>query len=348
MEHKIITLRPPIKEWIRPLLSLYSYWDQKRQFGTWIEDLRYRLEGKGGRDIFHVAMDRANPVAALDVSTLRTDMRLGCVHRLFVHPDYRRQGLARDLLKHTFERFREDGGQFLMLNSGWDTSMYHLYQEFGFQEMRRDPWSDGVLMARAVSSRSLSNWMNAYFAPTDALKIVQITPGHWAPLMLLCNQDFTHLVHHYALNILGNWAVDGRLLGLFDALETGRGMAVGLQTSDGALVGFATLMPFLDPWPVGSYQQHIRLLDIWIHPNFIQHTAFLLREMLAWTHPLPESVHHLLAFVETSRQELCQAFEKGAWSQVARLEQRYQLADGKAVDVSIYRKDKPVMDSIDG
>ncbi len=343
MEHKIISLRPPVKEWIRPLLSLYSYWDQKRQFNAWIEDLRYRLEGKGGRDIFHVVMDRANPVAALDVSSPRTDLRVGCAHRLFVHPDYRHQGLARNLLKHAFERFRADGGQFMMLNSGWDTSLYHLYQEFGFQEVRRDPWSDGVLMARTVGGQSFDQWLSSYFAPTDSVKTVQLSPGHWASLMLLCNQDFPHLVHHYALGILGDWAVDGRLLGFFDTLETGKGIAVGLQTPGGALIGVATLMPFLDPWPIASYQQHIRLLDIWLHPNFEHYTAHLLHEILVWTHPLPDQVEHLLAFVETSRQELCRAFDQESWRPVAQLDQRYQLQDGQAVDLVIYRKDKPAL-----
>jgi GNAT superfamily N-acetyltransferase len=339
MEPKIITLHPPVKEWIRPLLSLYSYWDQRHQFDAWIEDLRYRLEGKGGRERFHVVMDRANPIAALDMSTSRTDLRVGCAHRLFVHPDYRRQGLARELLKHTFERFRDEGGQCLVLNSGWDTSMYHLYQEFGFREIRRDPWSDGVVMARVVNGQPLFDWMDAYFEPTDSVQVVQLTPGHWASLILLCNQSYPYLVRHYALGILGDWAVDGRLLGLFDTLETGKGMAIGLQTLDGALVGFATLMPFLEPWPVASYQQHIRLLDVWLHPNFVHYTARLLNEILVGTHPLPEQVRYLLAFVQADRSELCQALEEKAWNTVARLDRRYQLTKDQAIDMTIYRKD---------
>lgn len=343
MEYKIMTLRPPAKEWVQPLRSLYSYWDQARQFGTWIEDLCYRLEGKGGRDIFHVAMDKSNPVAALDVSSSRMDMRVGCAHRLFVHPDYRHQGVERELLKHAFEQFRTDGGQFLMLNSRWDTSLHHLYQEFGFQEMRRDPWSDGVLMGRTVSGQSIDHWAKAYFQADEANKVVQLTSGHWASLMLLCNQTYPHLIHHYALNILGEWAVDGRLLGLFSTLETGKGSAIGLQTSQGVLIGFATLMPFLDPWPVASYQQHIRVLDIWIHSNFSSRISHLLHELLVWTHPLSEDIQHLLAFVEKSRSELCQAFEKESWQPVAQLDQRYQLANGQMVDLTIYRKDRPII-----
>lgn len=340
MEYKIITLRPPVKDWIRPLLSLYSYWDQSRRFSAWIEDLRYRLDGKGGRDLFHVTMDKSNPIACLDVSTSRSDVRVGCVHRLFEHPDYRRRGLSRELLKHAFERFRADGGEFLMLNSGWDTSIYYLYQEFGFHEIRRDPWSDGVVMGRTVDGGPLSEWIESYFAPDESLKVVQVTPGHWASLMLLCNQPLPFLVRHYGLGIFSDWAVDGRLLGLFDVLETGKGTAVGLQTSNGALIGFATLMPLLDPWPVASYQQHIRLLDVWVHPNFTQHTSRLLHELINWTHPLSQEIHHLLAFVDSSRQDLIAAFEQEQWQPVTRLAERYQDEKGQMVDLLVFRRDR--------
>jgi|GEM_PF-5670378 len=341
MEYKIITLRPPVKDWVRPLLSLYSYWDQSRRFGAWIEDLRYRLDGKGGRDLFHVTLDKSNPIACLDVSTSRSDMRVGCVHRLFEHPDYRRRGLSRELLKYAFERFRADGGEFLMLNSGWDTSIYHLYQEFGFHEFRRDPWSDGVLMGRTVSGQPATEWIEAYFAPTEPVRVIQLSPGHWASLMLLCNQPLPYLVRHYGLGIFGDWAVDGRLLGLFEVLETGKGSAVGLQTSAGALVGFATLMPFLDPWPMASYQQHIRLLDVWVHPNFTHHTLRLLHETMSWAHPLEEEVHHVMAYVEGSRQDLIAAFENEKWQMVTRLTERYQDEQGHLIDLIVYRYDRP-------
>jgi len=341
MENKIITLRPPVKEWVRPLLSLYSYWERAHRFALWTEDMRYRLEGKGGLDMFHVAVDKANPVAALDVSVSRSDQRVGCLHRLFVHPEHRHQGLARSLLKHAVERFRIGGGELLLLNSGWDTGIYHLYQDFGFREIRNDPWSDGVLMGRTVSGRSLSEWTEGYFQPQEPVKVVQLTLGHWAPLMLLCNQPLPYLVHHYALSILGDWAVDGRLLGLFDAMETGKADALGLETPQGALVGFATLMPYLDPWPVASYQQHIRVLDLWVHPHFMQYTPKLLSELLLQTQPLPSEVRHLVSYVETSRRELCQKFEEDGWRSVAQLDQRYQLPDGQTVDMVIYRRDNP-------
>ncbi len=341
MDYKMMTLRPPAKEWVRPLLSLYSYWDEGRRFSMWTDDLRYRLEGKGGRELFHVAMDRSNPVAALDVSSSRVDARVGCAHRLFVHPEHRHHGLERSLLKHALEQFQAGGGEFLMLNSGWDTSFYHLYQEFEFREFRRDPWSDGVLMGRTTSGQPVADWIQAYFGPAESAKVVQINAGHWAPLMLLCNQKLPYLVHHYALNIMGDWAVDGRLLGLFDILESGKGIAVGLQTNDRRLVGFATLLPFLDPWPVASYQQHIRLLDLWVHPNFMSYTPQLLRELEVWTHPLPDKVHYLMSMVEDSRSDLIQSLAQESWTQVARLEQRYQLPNDEMIDMIIYRKAKP-------
>lgn len=343
MDYKIITLRPPVKDWIRPLLSLYSYWDESRRFAAWTEDLRYRLDGKGGHDLFHVMMDKSNPVAALDVSGSRSDVRVGCIHRLFTHPDYRHQGLPRELLKHAFEQFRSSGGQFLMLNSGWDTSVYHLYQEFGFREIRRDPWSDGVLMGRTISGQPIDEWTENYFQPEEPLKTTPLTPGHWASLMLLCNQHLPYLVRHYALSIFGDWAVDGRLLNLFETLETGKGMAVGLQTVSGALVGFATLMPFLDPWPVASYQQHIRLVDVWVHPNFVSHTLHLLHELCVSTHPLSDGVHHVMAFVEKGRDELCRAFEEEGWPKESDSPQRYQDVDGRMIDIVVYRKVKPLI-----
>jgi hypothetical protein len=244
-------------------------------------------------------------------------------------------------LTRALEQFRSGSGELLMLNTGWDTSAHQLYREFGFQEIRRDPWSDGVLMGRTMNGLSIADWAKSYFEPAEPVKVVQLDARHWAPLMLLCNQQFPHLVHHYALGILGNWAVDGRLLNLFEVLETGRGSAVGLQTSIGALVGFATLVPSIDLWQIASYQRHIRLVDVWLHPHFAQHTQYLLHELLIWSHPLSEDVRHLMAYVERGRTELCDALEKESFQTIACLEQQYKLEDGQMVDLGIYRKDAP-------
>lgn len=340
MEHEIITLHPPVREWIRPLLSMYSYWDEAHRSGIWAEDLRYRLEGKGGNDVFHVALDGTIPVAALDLSCSRADMRVGCIHRVFTNPYYRHRGLARRLLDRALEQFRSGGGELLMLNTGWDTSAYQLYREFGFQEIRRDPWSDGVLMGRTMSGAAIADWSTHYFEPTDQVKAVQLDGRHWAPLMLLCNQAYPHLMHHYALGILGDWAVDGRFLNLFEVLESGKGFAVGMQTMEGALVGLATLVPFLDLWQVASYQRHIRLVDVWMHPRFTQYTQQLLHELLDWAHPLSEEVQHLMAYVERGRTELCAAFEAESFNNVACLEKQYKLEDNSTIDLLIYRRNR--------
>jgi hypothetical protein len=186
----------------------------------------------------------------------------------------------------------------------------------------------------------MTAWSEDYFAPSDRVKIVQLDGRHWAPLMLLCNQQYFHLVHHYALGILGDWAVDGRFLNLFEVLESGKGFAVGLQTFAGALVGFATLVPFLDLWQVASYQRHIRLVDVWLHPSFVQFSQHLLHELLIWSHPLSDDVEHLMAYVEAGRSQVCQAFEDESFECVARLEQQYKLENNQTVDLLIYRRDQ--------
>jgi GNAT superfamily N-acetyltransferase len=340
MEHEIITLHPPVREWIRPLLSMYSYWDEEHRSGIWAEDLRNRLEGKGGRDVFYVALDGTVPIAALDLSASQADPRVACIHRVFTNPYYRHRGLARRLLGRACEQFGADGGELLMLNTGWDTSAHQLYREFGFRELRRDPWSEGVLMGRTMRGMPVSDWSRQYFQPTDQVKVVQLDGRHWAPLMLLCNQPFPHLIHHYALGILGQWAVDGRFLNLFEVLNAGRGSALALQTMAGALVGFATMVPSLDLWQMASYQRHIRLLDVWVHPNFAPQIRHLLHEILVWTDPLPEGVKHLMAYVERGRRELCEALEAERFQCVACLDKEYQLEDERTVDLLIYRRDR--------
>jgi hypothetical protein len=225
-----------------------------------------------------------------------------------------------------------------MLNTGWDTSAHQLYREFGFKEIRRDPWSDGVLMGRSMNGAPLGEWREAYFEPTEQLTAVQLDGRHWAPLLLLCNQPHPHLVHHYALGILGDWAVDGRFLHLFEALESGRGFGVGLQTTKGVLVGFASVVPCMDVWQVASYQRHLRLVDIWLHPSFVEHTHRLLSELLTWAHPFSHDVEHLLAYVESGRTELCDALEAESFLKAADLEDQYRSGDRETVDLVVYRR----------
>jgi GNAT superfamily N-acetyltransferase len=338
MEHEIITLFAPAREWIRPLLSMYSYWDEAHRSGIWADDLRSRLEGRGGRDAFFVALDGSVPVAALDLSCSQADVRVGCIHRVFTNPYYRHRGLAGRLLSRACEHFESEGGELLMLNTGWDTSAYQLYQEFGFEEMRRDPWSDGVLMGRTMSDATIQEWGKAYFRPAERVRAVQLDGRHWASLMLLCNQPYPYLVRHYALGILGDWAVDGRLLSLFEVLASSKGFAVGLQTFEGVLVGFATVVPYMDLWQVASYQRHVRLVDLWLHPNFVQHTQRLLSELLTWEYPLADDVEQFMAYVQSDRRELCDALEAESFLKVANLESQYKLEKGQTVDLTIYRR----------
>lgn len=81
-----------------------------------------------------------------DVKEILGDKKTGCVICYVIHPEYRRQGVARLLLKTAIESFREDGFDAVLalpvdMKSPQEThyrGTINMYLENGFKEIKRE------------------------------------------------------------------------------------------------------------------------------------------------------------------------------------------------------------------
>jgi GNAT superfamily N-acetyltransferase len=80
-----------------------------------------------------------------DLKHLIKDKKVGCVICFVIHPEYRRQGVARLLLKHAVEDFRAHGYDAILAlpiivkdeHEKLYRGTFNMYKEFGFEEIEK-------------------------------------------------------------------------------------------------------------------------------------------------------------------------------------------------------------------
>ncbi|WP_079054308.1 GNAT family N-acetyltransferase [Streptomyces graminilatus] len=99
--------------------------------------------------------------------------RLATIHMLAVRPEYRRRGVARALLQHTEQTFRQAGYAALTLRH--DRDLVRFYRQFGFTTSSRLSLTLPTQGLRTVRERG---WKHSFkvLSPDAAITIVQGMP----------------------------------------------------------------------------------------------------------------------------------------------------------------------------
>jgi hypothetical protein len=242
---------------------------------------------------------------------------VGILGHVFTRPEHRRKGACQAVLTETMQDFRARGGRLLHLGTGFDSAPYWLYHGFGFRGL-----ADGSGYMRF---EALPNAARDLFAPRPA-GVADALWRHWPMTMALsCVKEGDYL-RNISCQHFGFASFEGVYVDLKRSIETSPAQhrCKLLETSDGAVVGYAMVRP--NPHWKGA----VRVVEMFVHPSFAGHGEDLLRAL-----PLPAGKSQCFADGGSARK--IAALERCGFEHEATL--KGQVAAGAhRLDVHVYAK----------
>ncbi len=278
-----------IEHWLAPLpddAAEHLLTMLQHKGSPWVEDIRRRIRGEvaGVEDHFFTARDGLRTVGNVWYTVAQDAPRLGLVGHVLTDPDFRRRGIARQLLGRAMTEFHSRGGAMMQLF----TSTLHslpFYEEAGFenlytQQVYHD--RDWYMRSPHGSDRILRDW----FAPTE-VDMRPLAPADLPQYCLLYNAQHDHVLKDRAQQIGSGLEAELAFIDVSQALAQGRG-AVYVVENRHTIVGASALIR-----SGFAHQSHIALFDVYLHSSGIAHTCELAQQCLARREPL--QVEHVYA-----------------------------------------------------
>ncbi|MFW6190002.1 MAG: GNAT family N-acetyltransferase [Planctomycetota bacterium] len=164
----------PVEEGMRrKLLDLLRHKGQ-----PWLADIRARLVGAGGRELYAVALRDDQPVAHAWLSSSEGCPEVGWIGHVFTSPDHRRHGLAGGLMEGLVDRFDRWGGRWLALATG-NQAAARIYRRVGFRVVQGDPEADHAVMMR---SEEEADWPETYAQNSGEWTVEPLALAHCGAL----------------------------------------------------------------------------------------------------------------------------------------------------------------------
>lgn len=298
----------------------------------WLRDLSKRLMGiETGVDSWYIGELRDKIVTGIQLTYAKSNPRVGAIDHVFTLPDQRQKGAADAVMSTLIQDYKSSGGETLLLGTGKEGPAHHLYVKYGFIDYNHHPKLSGTHMRAVFTGESQEEFDQRYFAGEENLTSRGITRSDLALFRQLFNSPSRRLLKNYALGIQGRLPANG-LLEVADSLEAKRGVAMGLEKSNGNLVGVCTLLTG------GSiYQQHKGILDIYIHQNFPGYSFKLLKYTLEQT-KLLKNLKIVFSFVESADLITIEALKSAGFKETGLIPKMF-LDEDKGYDVAIYNLD---------
>lgn len=269
-ELELEELRPPvISAWRGEITGFLRH-----KGSPWIEDISRRLRGRvpGAEDHFYVFLDDANVVAHAWYTVSRADPRLGLVGHIYTHPEWRRRGIARQLMRTLMTDFRARGGQVMQLFTSTPYSV-ELYQQEGFENVYSGQVyhdTDWYMRYPTPCAPLLTNW----FQSSD-VSIRKLRYADLPQYCLLYNQEpgapLKDWVQRVGLGLEAEFAF------LQSIAASKRGDCTTCVLDNGqTIVGIASVARVTFP-----YQSHVGLFDLHLHSAYLSQASKLARACFA-------------------------------------------------------------------
>ena len=133
-----------------------------------MDDIRRRVRGEvaGAEDHFFVAFDGQRARGPRLVHRLAGRPTIGLIGHVLTHPDYRRRGIARQLMERAMNEFRHRGGTLMQLFTSTPFSL-PFYEQLGFENLfSQQVYHDRDWYMR--SPRGSDHILHDWFASSDS------------------------------------------------------------------------------------------------------------------------------------------------------------------------------------
>ncbi len=293
---------------VRPILAHKSrneQWHLDEVFAGSVEPLETR---------FYLGRLDAHPVCNIMVSE---HDGIGIVSHVYTVPEYRRKGIARLVMAGQMTDFKDRGGRYLTLSTGYGTHPYYLYHSFGFRSVIPE---SGHMKYMGTAAFETDHF------PGDVARVVPGDWRNWPSLNVLCAQDGPPTVRNVGLGHIGPRMFEGAYIGLMKLAREDSDHQVRLLVSDrGAVTGYATLVPDT------RWRGETCLLDLFVHPAFTAYWGQLLDSF-----SLP-SRRKVQCHVEAGDTMKAAALLDAGFVREATLRKQFKVP-GQDLDVEVYAR----------
>jgi GNAT superfamily N-acetyltransferase len=220
----------------------------KRPRTHWEIELAMQEPMEGLESRFYLGIVAGEPVANVMTAEYAG---VGILAHVFTRPEFRRQGICNAIMEQQMEEFRQRGGRYMTLGTGYDRPPYHIYRGFGFESILPE---NGFMKYVARPG-----FEQEFFAPAAA----QPRPAEWRDwpvLNVLFAQPGDHL-RSLAYGLYGIRSIEGT----FTEIQGQRGEnpalhSAVLTSATGADVAWALMQPD------SRWRGSVHLLDLHAHP----------------------------------------------------------------------------------
>lgn len=188
---------------------------------------------------------------------------IGILGHVFTLPEQRRKGACKGVMAHQMEDFRQRGGRALYLGTGYNSTPYHIYHNFGFKSV----FPASGFMHYFVNA----DFAERYFAPAPA-EPKPVEWHDWPKVTALSAIVGGDTLRSLTWGVYGPTNLEGGFLAFKHDLETADTYADAklLVAQNGAIVGWATVI-----WDA-RWRGTSAVLDVFFHPHFADAVPTLL------------------------------------------------------------------------
>ena len=241
---------------------------------------------------------------------------VGILGHVFTKEHHRRKGAYKAVMAKQMEDCGARGTKLLYLGTGYDSAAYWIYHSFGFRSV-----AEGSGQMRFAWDESFEQ---EFLSGSDC-KPEPVKWHHWPTTNVLTMQKEGDYLRSISCGHFGWASFEGGFVNLKKELEEKDTPQCNvLTTSNGAVVGMATLRPD------ARWKGQVFLLDIFVHPNFSDHTVELIESLR-----LPRA--KVQCYADSQSTAKIEAFEASGFKREGVLEEQIRK-DDMPLHVTVYGK----------
>ncbi|MDA0841929.1 MAG: GNAT family N-acetyltransferase [Planctomycetota bacterium] len=251
---EIGVVEAPDDEYRDVVLNLLSH---KRDAWQW--HIGQAFEGKTGnlRNLFYLGFINGEAVSNI---TIWQSGFTGDLGHVYTREEHRRKGICKATMQVQMDDFREQGGRYCVLGTGYDSHPYHIYKSFGFESLQ--PGSGAMYYQRD------EEFWSDFLKTGDAVGR-NIEWEDWSDVCTLMACPTADWYRGRRSRIFGPTCFEFSMLNDVESFHAGKNQLRVLE-GPGGIVGYAALAP--DP----EWKGNTCLLDLTVHPAFAEFVPGLL------------------------------------------------------------------------